>query len=114
MLMVLWFCGSMGFMILEFYGFMDFVFYSCMALRLYGYMVSWFYSFITLWFYGVMVLSFRGFIVLVVEKHQNSITCFQKDIDLISKIVEILLNRFPSFPGAHPFQNSINIRLPIS
>ena len=71
--MALWFDGFMVscFMVLWFYG-------------------LWFYGFVVVLFHDFMDLWFCGF--LVSNIYQISISCFQEDIDPISKIFKNLLD----------------------
>ena len=58
-------------------------------------MVLWFYGFIVAWFYGFVVS----------KNYQNSISCFQEDIDLIFQVFEIFLNGSSGFAGGRLFEN---------
>ena len=81
-------------------------FYAFLVLWLYGFMVLWFYSCMFLWFYGFMVVWLYG--VMVSGFHfltKCSISCFQEDIDPISKIFKILFNGSPSCFGARLLGN---------
>ena len=53
--------------------------------------------------YGFMVLWFYGFMVSKV--HQISISCFQEDLDPISKIFNILFNGSSGFVGVRLFES---------
>ena len=57
--------------------------------------VFWFYSCMALWRYTFMVVWCHGF--LVSKIYQMSISCFQEDIDLISKIFKIWLDGSSGF-----------------
>ena len=89
-----WFYGFMVLMVVWFYA----LFAVCWwfyGLWFYGFMVSWFYGFMVLWFYSLIfycliVLWFYGFLVFWFQAfYQVSISCFQVDIDPISKIFNI-------------------------
>ena len=68
-----------------------------MVLWIHGFMVLWFYGFMFLWLSGFMVVWFLGF-----KKYQISFSCFQEDLDPISKIFKILLRGSSPF-SAHVF-----------
>ena len=127
MLMVLWFYGVM---FLWFYSVMVLWFYSFIASYVwcYGFMVSGFMAswLMVLWLYGFMldgfiVLSlcrFHGLKVLwfyscivqwfyISRSYQMFISCFQDDIDPISKIFEIWLRGSSPCFGARLVPKSI-------
>ena len=71
---------------------MFFWFCSCIVLWFHGFMVLWFYSFLALSLYCLVLLRFCGFVVLwfcgfvVSMFYPNFTSCFQEDVDIISKI----------------------------
>ena len=86
--------STLGLMV---YGFMVLM---VMVLWFYGFMLLWLYHLMNLWFYSVMVLWFDGFVVLwfhvcmFCKKCQLSISCFQEDIDPVSKLSKICYAAF--------------------
>ena len=63
-----------------------------------GFLVSWFLGFNSP---GLLVSTSLGFEVAKI--YQTFISCFQEDIDLVSKIFKILLDGSSGFVGAHLF-----------
>ena len=66
-----------------------------------GFLVLWFYD---VWFYGCslcnyvfMVLWFYSFVVSWFQKYQICISCFQVDIDPMSKIFKMMLDGSSTF-----------------
>ena len=85
-----------GFMVLCFYDlwlccFMVLQFHSCLVLQLYGLWFFMVYSFMVLWF-------------MVSQLDKIPISCFQEDIDLMTKIPKLFVKGSSSFVGARLFQ----------
>ena len=66
---------------------------------------SWFYGFMVLWLY-----VFDGF--LVPKMYEMFISCFQEDMDRISKSFKILFNGCSSFVGARLFATCQHVGVP--
>ena len=105
---ILWFCDFMvaWFMILHLIVLWFYV------LCFYGFMVVWLYGFMVLQCYGLWIYGavFYGFLALT-KKHL-SISCFQEDIDTISKFFKILLDGSSSLFGARLFRNRQKLEFP--
>ena len=99
----------------EVYWFLGFLVFGFL---IFGFLVSWL---LVLWFLGLLVSKlfvfliskFLGFLVSkfqslkdsMIPYYQKSISRFQEEVDLISKIFKMLLNGSSGFSGAHHLQD---------